>query len=88
MDMNTFAALTLTAVLAQPGADLPRPKAMRDPPPIATQAALLASAALDHAAGLGRSAAPPGGDSLKNGAIIGAVVGGVAAAAVRVHFRF
>ena len=82
--MNPVLALALTASVSLPPAASPPPGiAVR--PSLATQAMGMADArptSLDVAASAARAAfAPPGGDSLKNGAIIGGVIAGVAAGA-------
>lgn len=66
--MSPLLALTLTATLTTPSTPLPRPTA-----PLMTQAVTLAMAPVPA-----RAAMPPGGDSLKNGAIAGAITGGIA----------
>ena len=77
--MSPILALTLTASLAAPATTPELPS----PAPLLTQAARLTAAAPRPASPrpireAARAAwAPPGGDSLRNGATIGAVVGGV-----------
>lgn len=65
MDMSPLLALTLTATLSAPAAAPPPPPQA----PLLTQAVALAMAPAP-------AAVPPGGDSLKNGAIAGAIAGG------------
>lgn len=65
MDMSPLLALTLTATLSTPATPPPPPA------PLLTQAVTLAMAAQP------RETTPPGGDSLKNGAIAGAITGGL-----------
>ena len=74
--MSPLLALTLTASLAAPA---PAPAS---PTPLLAQASRLAAEAPDTARPVREAArgawAPPGGDSLKNGAIIGGTLGGLA----------
>lgn len=80
--MNALLALSLTATLSNPAAVPPVAPvvAEADRPPLAVQMAALADAAGTAEAAATRTARlPPGGDSLKNGAIIGGVVAAVAA---------
>ena len=79
--MSPILALTLTASLAGPA---PAPSAAPPAPvPLIVQASRLAAEAVPAAparlsTAAARGAQPPGGDSLRNGAITGAVIGGVA----------
>lgn len=66
--MSPLLALTLTATLSVPTAPPPQPAT-----PLMTQAVALAMAPSPA-----HAAPPPGGDSLKNGAIAGAITGGIA----------
>lgn len=65
--MTPLLALTLTATLSTPAAPPPQP-----PAPLLSQAVTLAMGAP------ARTGTPPGGDSLRNGAIAGAITGGIA----------
>jgi len=75
--MNALLALTLTASISAPAPVSPSPDIRRVP--LAVQAAALAEAPPINARVPAATAAlrRPGGDSLKNGAIIGGVVGAV-----------
>ncbi|HEX6324262.1 MAG TPA: hypothetical protein VFZ36_11095 [Vicinamibacterales bacterium] len=82
--MSALIALSLTATLSNPAAVPPVAPVVAaleaGRPGLAVQAAALADAAVPAVPAAGRPARmPPGGDSLKNGAVIGGVVAAVAA---------
>lgn len=74
--MTSILALTLTATLAAPAA-VP-PPAHTSPGPLLAQASRIAADASRAPGPAVRGAWTPGGDSLKNGAIIGGTIGGLA----------
>ena len=79
LSMTSILALTLTATLAAPAAA--PPPAHTSPGPLLSQASRIAAdtSRTPRAPGpAARGAWTPGGDSLKNGAIIGGTIGGLA----------